>query len=251
MKKIIILLIIANSICGYCQDKMINIEYEIFYNTDLPNTQYANLYINKFSEESIYIKKSKSKESKQVTKEVDNSITIKYNSKKNNSNYFNFKKDTLITSESVFGEDYLISEKITKLEWELVDETKFKDSITLSKAICKFRGRNYIAWYSLDFPLQYGPWKLQGLPGLIFEVYDESKRYNWYLKKISFEDLEKSLFVENTDNVTQIDIKQYAKIKYNNNSIDEKLLTKMPRGTSVASSEVFRNGLEIKFEWEE
>ena len=61
MKKLIILLIIANSICGYCQDKMINIEYEIFYNTDLPNTQYANLYINKFSEESIYIKKSKSK----------------------------------------------------------------------------------------------------------------------------------------------------------------------------------------------
>jgi GLPGLI family protein len=251
MKKLIILLIFSNSICGYCQDKMINIEYEIFYNTDLPNTQYANLYINKSSEESIYIKKSKSKESKQVTKEVDNSITIKYNSKKNNSNYFNFKKDTLITSESVFGEDYLISEKITKLEWELIDETKSKDSITLSKAICEFRGRKYIAWYSLEFPLKYGPWKLQGLPGLIFEVYDESKRYNWFLKKISYEELEESFFVLDTENIKQIDIKKYSEIKYNNDSIDEKLLTKMPRGTSIASSEVFRNGLEIKFEWEE
>lgn len=238
------------SVCAYCQNKMINVEYEIFYNTDIPNTQYANLYINKSKEESIYVKKSNSKVNKQVKKEEDNSVSVKYNSKKNNSNYYNFKKDTLISTENIFGDDYVITEKIPKLEWQLIDETKIKDSISLLKAICEFRGRKYIAWYSLEFPLKYGPWKLQGLPGLIFEVYDETKRYNWFLKKISYETLNETVFVLDIEKVKKINIEEYSKIKYNNKSIDDKLLANMPRGTSVVSSEVFRNGLEIKFEWE-
>lgn len=251
MQKIIFLSIVLLSINCFCQNKMIVIEYEIFYNTDLPNTQYANLFINESKDQSIYVKLNKSKENRKVYKEDDNSISVKYNSKKGSSNYMNFKNDTLISTESVFGEDYSIKEKIPKLQWELVDETKSKDAIILSKAVCEFRGRKYIAWYSLEFPLKYGPWKLQGLPGLVFEVYDETRRYNWYLKKITYETFNSSIFTLDLDQVKEIDIKEYSKIKYNNESADEKLLTKMPRGTSIASSEVFRNGLEIKFEWEE
>ena len=98
-----------------------------------------------------------------------------------------FKNNTLKSIESIFGDEYLIEEKIPLLKWELIDETKMIDSVSVSKAVCEFRGRKYIAWYSLDYPLKYGPWKLQGLPGLIFEVYDETKRYNWIIKKISHE----------------------------------------------------------------
>ncbi|SHL47243.1 GLPGLI family protein [Flavobacterium xanthum] len=251
MKRIIIILVMAiQSVNSFGQNKMLNVEYEIFYNTDIPNTQYANLFVNGSKEESIYIKKSDSKVNKQVKREEDNSISITYKSKRSSATYFNFKKDTLISSESVFGEEYLITEKTPKMHWELIDETKVKDAITLSKAICEFRGRKYIAWYALEFPLKYGPWKLHGLPGLIFEVYDETKRYNWYLKKLNYETLDESVFVMDTQKAKIIDIKEYAKIKYNTESTDEKLLTKMPRGTTIVSSQVFRNGLEIKFEWE-
>jgi GLPGLI family protein len=177
MKTIIIIIITIQSICAFSQEKTLNVEYEIFYNTDIPNTQFANLYINNTKEESIYIKKSNTKTNSKVVKEEDNSISLQFNSKKNNSNYFNLKKDTLYSTENLFGEDYIIIEKAPKLEWQLTEETKIKDSITLSKATCEFRGRKYIAWYSIDYPLKYGPWKLQGLPGLIFEVYDETKRY--------------------------------------------------------------------------
>lgn len=251
MKTIIILIITIQSICCFSQEKTLNVEYEIFYNTDIPNTQFANLYINNTKEESIYIKKSNTKTNNKVVKEEDKSISLQFNSKKNNSNYFNYKKDTLYSTENLFGEDYIIIEKAPKLEWQLTEETKIKDSITLSKATCEFRGRKYIAWYSIDYPLKYGPWKLQGLPGLIFEVYDETKRYNWFLKKISFEILQESIFFVGNKDVKQIGIKEYSEIKYNNNSFNDTLLTKMPRGTSIVSSEVFRNGLEIKYEWEE
>ena len=162
-----------------------------------------------------------------------------------------FKNNSLKSIESIFGEEYLIEEKIPLLKWELIDETKMIDSVSVSKAVCEFRGRKYIAWYSLDYPLKYGPWKLQGLPGLIFEVYDETKRYNWIIKKISHELIDEKKFFVTIENTKKIDIKEYPNIKYNNNSIDQKLLTKLPRGTSISSSEITRNGLEIKFEWEE
>lgn len=249
MKKVIFHIILLISVNCFCQNKIINIEYEIFYNTDLPNTQFANLYINKFANKSIYIKKPKSKESREIKKEEDNSFTIKYSSK-NNSNHMDFKNNALKSIESIFGEEYLIEEKIPQLKWELIDETKMIDTISVSKAVCEFRGRKYIAWYSLDYPLKYGPWKLQGLPGLIFEVYDETKRYNWIIKKINYEFIDEKKFMVTIENAKKIDIKEYPNIKYNNNSIDQKLMTQLPRGTSISSSEITRNGLEIKFEWE-
>lgn len=42
-------------------------------------------------------------------------------------------------------------------------------------------------WFSYEYPISIGPWKFQGLPGLIFEVVDLSDPFNfhWQLKKIS------------------------------------------------------------------
>ena len=61
------------------------------------------------------------------------------------------------------------------MEWKLNKETKNIGKFNCKKATCSFRGRNYTAWYTLEVPLPYGPWKLQGLPGVILEAYDEKK----------------------------------------------------------------------------
>ena len=65
-------------------------------------------------------------------------------------------------------------------------ETKEIGKFTCKKATASFRGRNYIAWYSPDIPLPYGPWKLQGLPGLILEAYDTNKYVYWYSQSIEY-----------------------------------------------------------------
>ena len=52
------------------------------------------------------------------------------------------------------------------------------------KATCTFRGRNYTAWFTTDIPINNGPWKFGGLPGLILKVYDDDKLYTFECVKI-------------------------------------------------------------------
>lgn len=251
MQKAFSYIILLFSICGFCQNKLLNVEYEIYYNTDRPNTQYANLYINQDSRETIFRKKKNAKKPDEITKGESNEITISYQDKKQNVNYFNFKKDTLLSVENILGEAVLVQESIPKLKWKLINETKVIDSIEVSKAVCDFRGRKYTAWYALSYPISAGPWKLHGLPGLIFEVSDETKRFNWLIKKISYENLETNTFHIDKKDLKITDIKGYCQLRYNNNSWNDKIFAQLPRGATVTDKTIERNGIEIKFEWEE
>lgn len=48
---------------------------------------------------------------------------------------------------------------------------------TCQLAKATFKSRTWYAWYSEDIPMNEGPWKLCGLPGLILRAYDQSKQY--------------------------------------------------------------------------
>lgn len=66
-------------------------------------------------------------------------------------------------------------------EWHLIDSCKTIGSHLCYLAEADFRGRHWIAWYAPEVPLSHGPWKLCGLPGLIFETYDQSNDYHYRL----------------------------------------------------------------------
>ncbi len=90
----------------------------------------------------------------------------------------------LIKSRDI-GYNY-ISDTIPNLTWKILNETKKIGNFECSKATCNFRGRDYTAWFSISIPLPYGPWKLQGLPGLILEAYDTDKEIYFYFKSIEY-----------------------------------------------------------------
>lgn len=79
-----------------------------------------------------------------------------------------------------------VKDVIPKINWKILSEAKKIGGFECTKATCNFRGRNYVAWFSLDIPLPYGPWKLQGLPGLILEAYDTNKEIYFYFKSIQY-----------------------------------------------------------------
>ncbi|WP_445747732.1 GLPGLI family protein [Polaribacter sp.] len=68
-----------------------------------------------------------------------------------------------------------------KFEWKITNEKKKILNYTCQKAIVRYKGRDFVAWFSPEIPLQNGPWKFGGLPGFIFEISDTKNHYSFKL----------------------------------------------------------------------
>ena len=69
------------------------------------------------------------------------------------------------------------TEAVPKQEWKLTNETQTIIDYKCQKATCRFRGRDFIAWFAPSIPVKRGPWKFGGLPGLILKVQDKDGLY--------------------------------------------------------------------------
>lgn len=92
--------------------------------------------------------------------------------------YPNGKTLTQIVDLDVAGV-YQYTEAVPKLGWKISSERKSILGYDCQRATCTFRGRDYEAWFTTEIPLSYGPWKFQGLPGLILEVADSKNEYHF------------------------------------------------------------------------
>ena len=64
-------------------------------------------------------------------------------------------------------------------EWQLHPDTMTILSYPCQKATCRFRGRDYTVWYTMEVPVSEGPWKLYGLPGLILKAEDSRGHFSF------------------------------------------------------------------------
>lgn len=99
----------------------------------------------------------------------------------NEYHYKNYPKGKL-TTWAPRATVYQIEEDYEKQAWALVDDSiKTVFGYKCQLATCTFRGRTYKAWYTTQLPYPEGPWKFNGLPGLITEVYDTKDHYHFTL----------------------------------------------------------------------
>jgi len=104
------------------------------------------------------------------------SINIKSSSKKliDTELYLFIKEKKLISKQKLIN-NYLIEEEMPVIDWKISLDTLTISGLKCQKALAHFKGRDYTAWFCEDLPFQSGPWKLNGLPGLIVEAYDTNK----------------------------------------------------------------------------
>ena len=81
-----------------------------------------------------------------------------------------------------------------KLEWAISSDTASFLDYHCQKATLKFRGRNYEAWFTPQIPVNDGPWKFFGLPGLILKVKDTENQFD--LECIGLENLSTPYTIE-------------------------------------------------------
>lgn len=121
------------------------------------------------------------------TKNPDGSITLGWKTGAEiPKTSFNF---TIIQStediqyfDSAFMSLLMYKEPVIK-NWKLMNETKVINTIICKKAEVTFKGRHWIAWYSPEIQLPYGPMKFSGLPGLIIKIADDRGDYDFELVK--------------------------------------------------------------------
>lgn len=104
------------------------------------------------------------------------------------------KKDLneMISGENLMQKVKYYKEPLTTLHWTITQEQKMIDSLLCIKATLTHRCNDYVAWFAPSIPLQHGPWKLHGLPGLIVEVSDTKLRKVYRL--LSVEQISKITF---------------------------------------------------------
>lgn len=108
--------------------------------------------------------------------------------------YKNYLKEKIFFTEKIAGDNFLYKEPINDLKWEIKDDLKNILGYNVQKAVTKFRGREYIAWFAKEIPLSNGPYKFGGLPGLIIKIHDINNYYVFELK--AFKKLKDSVLEE-------------------------------------------------------
>lgn len=103
----------------------------------------------------------------------------------------NHKKDYLAYTLQIVEDYFRYEQNLNLFDWKLYNETKVVNGYNVQKATVNYSGRDYIAWFTHEIPISDGPFKFNGLPGLIIELSDSQNHYHFILK--GFERLKPSI----------------------------------------------------------
>lgn len=87
------------------------------------------------------------------------------------------------TFNSRIGRDQYSYDEDRPMEWKILAETATIGDYKTQKAETQFAGRTWYAWFATDIPIQDGPYKFAGLPGLIVKAEDAKGDYSFDLKE--------------------------------------------------------------------
>lgn len=191
MKKLSALLIFVSLIFS-AQNNRVIYEYKFRPDStkiDSLKTEWMYLDINKNG--SKYYSKSTFESDSIITESIKKQMASGMRnisvSKQRNGGEINYEiektypdyKTSLISN--IDNDTYKVLED-RKLNWKISTEKKKIGEFQTQKATTNFAGRNWTAWFTTDVPIQDGPYKFSGLPGLIVEISDETGSHKMELK---------------------------------------------------------------------
>lgn len=171
-----------------------HVEYDMLLNFLGPTRYAASLSFNKST--SVFSYQKRLTENDSIPSSDDNGQLLKIDLRSRAVQYIHHNKENNTTTEYGMEDnkhDYKIIEPIPIPSWTVSEETKKINQHNCLKATCSFRGRNYTAWFTTDIQTNFGPLKLNGLPGLILEVYDDAQEV--ILSATSIREEEKPLVI--------------------------------------------------------
>lgn len=91
------------------------------------------------------------------------------------------KNEEIIQRTAGMTQKYQYEEPCPDPGWELVEGDTLIHGFSCNKATATLFGRDYTAWYCPEVDMPYGPYKFNGLPGLVFHVADTQGNFEFTL----------------------------------------------------------------------
>jgi len=181
---LLILIFLSNFIFG--QNKQFLYEYKfISDSTNKANIKTEIMVLN--------VQKDRSEYYSSVRYESDSTQYAEYQKGVNTTPLGNALVSEWVTkypnSNQLFHTKFLIWDKYkikqdVEFNWKLTNEFSKILNYNVQKATTEFGGRKWTAWFTKDIPIQDGPYKFKGLPGLILKIEDSNRSHVWELKGI-------------------------------------------------------------------
>lgn len=89
------------------------------------------------------------------------------------------KLASTVYDEAGMGELGYYNEPFSEMTWEAGDSTKTILGYDCVMATTDYHGRQWTVWFTPEIPVQDGPWKFCGLPGLIMEASEPSGQHSF------------------------------------------------------------------------
>lgn len=108
--------------------------------------------------------------------------------------YKNYPEGKITVQTNDFKVGFIYEENYEPQDWIIEDSIKLYLGYNCQKANCVFRGRDWSVWFAPAIPIKDGPWKFNGLPGLVLEAYDSNNDYHYAAIRIDKKDVEPIFF---------------------------------------------------------
>lgn len=222
--KLLFSFILINIIFGFAQHYEINpnllVEYDFNFQTDSTNTdkkfnEKMNLYIDNdlsyFISENFIKYDSVLKSDKRIKRINFDEIpkpqlwigVIK-----------DFKNADIYFSDKIFSYKLFYKDSLEKIDWKLTKKEKDILGYKCKEATANYRGREWIAYYTDEIPITDGPYKFNGLPGLILQIYDSNNYFNFKVINIKkVKDINLNISFMNNINTNTVKEYYFNKIK--------------------------------------
>lgn len=160
--------------------------------------------------------------------------------------FTNFEKKELTTGSYFWKTLYTKVEPLTKIEWKIQPQKKKILSLECLMATTTFRGRNYTAWFAPAIPINAGPWKLNGLPGIILAANDDKNEISFTCTKVTVPEANLPLITA-LKNATLLSTEKFNKTKkmFDKDPKANVGITD-PRGTIVAVTTSMANPIDMQ-----
>lgn len=118
-----------------------------------------------------------------------NNFVVRGDEGKPQESYFHdYSKKELEYRVSILKGKFMITkDKLSPIDWKLIQGTKKVGAFVCQGATCTFKGRQYTAWFTPKIPIQAGPNKFWGLPGMILSIESSDKLYSWEFVSINYD----------------------------------------------------------------